>query len=76
VADRDKENNYYRSGDPENAMFVVVNISADGEEISANMVAPVVIDTANKRGQQLVLLDSPFSLRHDLVVQEEERKEA
>jgi len=67
---------YYRADDEQSALFSVVKISDDGEEITANLVAPVVIDLRKQAGFQLVLLDSPYSVRHSLVADQEERKEA
>lgn len=66
VSSRSGIEEYYRINDPENAIFVVMKISEDGEEISANLVAPVVIDNRNKSGQQVVLIDSPYNVRQSL----------
>jgi flagellar assembly factor FliW len=72
VSQWDKEEEHFQADNPDFSLFVVINISADGEEITANMVAPVIINLSKKRGLQLVLLDSPYSVKHNLVISEEE----
>lgn len=76
VSSRQGVGEYYDAEDNQSALFAVVKISNDGEDITANLVAPVTVNLNQKIGFQLVLLESPYSVRHSLTAQQDERKEA
>lgn len=47
--------------------FVIVNISrSQAGEITANLLAPIVINVRNKLAKQIVLYQSPYSHRHPI----------
>lgn len=48
-------------------MFVVCTVKKDGSDVTANMQAPVIINHKTMIGRQIILLDSPYSLRHSLL---------
>jgi len=54
--------------DQENlAVFVVVNTSGGGpEKITANLMAPLLINTSRLEGYQMIVQDSPYSHRHPI----------
>jgi flagellar assembly factor FliW len=58
------------------AIMFVINISEDSSVITANMAAPVILHHGNMEGFQTILIDSPYSVRYDLMQEEEKRKEA
>lgn len=74
VAERDPEQTYLERID-ECDLLVVCNVSDDGSDVTANLVAPVIINNDKRVGYQLVLLDSPYDVRHSLI-QASEGKEA
>lgn len=49
--------------DVEPVMYCTLSVSADGS-ISANLLGPLVVNPATRRGLQLVLTDSTYSTRH------------
>jgi flagellar assembly factor FliW len=48
-------------------LLVVCTISADRTDVTCNLQAPAVINHKAMRGKQIILLDSPYSIRHSLV---------
>jgi flagellar assembly factor FliW len=48
-------------------VLVLVSIPADVQNMSANLVAPVVINTKSRRAKQVVLYDTPYTTRHYLL---------
>jgi flagellar assembly factor FliW len=49
--------------------WAVVNIGRqDPPEITANLLAPVVVNSQTRVGKQVVLLDTPYTLRHPVPV--------
>jgi flagellar assembly factor FliW len=44
-------------------VYCTLTVAGDGQ-ISANLLGPLVINPAIRRGKQLVLTDSPYSTRH------------
>ena len=49
------------------AMLVIVTVPADGRDMTANLMAPLVVDCRSRRGRQLVLEGGPYSTRHPLL---------
>ncbi len=48
-------------------LYVIVNASEGApEKITANLIAPLVINTRKREAAQIVLNDSPYSLRHSI----------
>ena len=59
-----------RLKDPGDAMvLVIVTIGDHGREISANLAAPIVINSRELVGMQVILQDSPYPIEHPLVEQ-------
>jgi flagellar assembly factor FliW len=53
---------------PRNAMVrCLLTLSASVEEITANLLAPLVLNRATRVGRQIVLSDSEFSMRFPIV---------
>lgn len=57
------------------ALFAVCKVNEEDGEISANLVAPVVINYNKMEGNQVILMDSPYDVRHS-ISPVSERKEA
>ncbi len=56
---------------PDNSVqaWAVVNIGRQAPpEITANLLAPLVINTRTRLGKQVVLFDSPYAIRHPVPV--------
>lgn len=45
-------------------LVVTVRKTDDGAQLSVNLRAPVVVDTAGRRGRQVVLSNSAYTVRH------------
>jgi flagellar assembly factor FliW len=48
------------------SVFVVATIPENSSEATINLMAPVLINEKNRRGRQVILLDSQYSVRHPL----------
>jgi len=48
------------------AVLAIMTMGADGREMTANLMAPLVIDLRSRRGTQLVLDTGRFAPRHPL----------
>lgn len=58
--------------DPSDIMvFCIVVIPEDMAKMTANLKGPVIINTRLRRGKQVLLENSPYSIRHSLVKQPE-----
>ncbi|MDX9870884.1 MAG: flagellar assembly protein FliW [Clostridia bacterium] len=55
----------------EAAVYVILTVRQGGQEITANLVAPLVINTAKKMGRQVILFNSPYSARFPLMARQE-----
>lgn len=47
--------------------YVVVTFADRPEDISANLQGPIIINTANNKAKQLVLVNSQYRVRHSLI---------
>jgi flagellar assembly factor FliW len=47
--------------------YVILTFHHEGERVTANLRAPVLINPASRVGRQVTLSDSTHSLRHELV---------
>lgn len=48
-------------------LYVIVNASEGApEKITANLIGPLVINTRKREAVQMVICDSPYSLRHSI----------
>jgi flagellar assembly factor FliW len=47
--------------------YVVVTFSDKPEEVSANLQGPILINTANNKAKQLVLVNSEYRVKHSLL---------
>lgn len=47
-------------------LYSILTIPANVQEMSANLKAPVVINSAKKVGKQIVLADSKLSVKHEM----------
>jgi flagellar assembly factor FliW len=53
--------------DPEEALvFALVTIGPAGKEVTANLVAPVVVGTRTRRAKQVILQDERYTTKHPL----------
>lgn len=48
------------------AVLVVVTVRSDPLQATANLAAPILVNTARRLGRQKVLADSTYSVRHPL----------
>ena len=50
-------------------VYVVINISSrkENKEITANLIGPIVINTKNRQGVQVVLSDTTYSHKHNVL---------
>jgi flagellar assembly factor FliW len=53
---------------------VIISISHDPFRMTANLQGPLVINTANRMGKQIVLVDSSYTTRHTVPVRKESRQ--
>ena len=53
---------------------VLISISRDPFQMSANLQGPLVINTGNHKGKQLVLMDTSYNTRHTIPVRKEALK--
>src|SRR5690606_3404955 len=47
-------------------LYSILTIPANVQEMSANLKAPIVINSAKKVGKQIVLADSKLSVKHEM----------
>lgn len=48
------------------AVYVIATVPQDPKKITVNLLAPLVINTQNRSGAQIVQTDSPYAIRHNL----------
>ena len=48
-------------------IYAVATIPADPREATVNLMAPIVINEKDRRGRQVILHDSKYSVRHPLL---------
>jgi len=53
------------------SVFVIVSIGEGGRRITANLKGPVVLNTRNRLGKQVVVYSPSFSVRQGVLVAEE-----
>ena len=53
---------------PDIALRVVVTVNGENQDLTANLRAPILINTATQQGLQLPLLGTNFSVNHPLIV--------
>lgn len=51
---------------------VLISINRDPFRMTANLQGPLVINTANHKGKQLVLVDTNYNTRHAIPIKKEE----
>lgn len=51
------------TAEEEAAVYVVLSIREGGKEVTANLAAPLVINTKKQLGRQVILLNSPYNSR-------------
>lgn len=61
-----------RAGDV--AVFVILNCT--GDQVTANLRAPVIVNVGNRRGLQLIIDDPSVPLRHPIGGAAEEKQDA
>ncbi len=49
------------------AIYAILTFHPEGEEVTANLRAPILINPAARIGRQMTLVDSTYSLRHPLL---------
>jgi flagellar assembly factor FliW len=72
LSESDKDVLDYQAEDPV-SVFVIVSIADGGRKITANLKGPVVLNTRNRLGKQVVVYSSLYSVRQGLLSREEER---
>jgi len=50
-------------------IFAIVVVPEDPQKMTANLLGPVVINTKEKIGKQVILLDGGYSVKHTIVKQ-------
>jgi flagellar assembly factor FliW len=58
----------YDPGLPPGDRWVIITLRQQPDVSTANLLAPVLVDTTARSGQQIVLHESGFSLRHPIQV--------
>jgi len=53
----------------EAVVYVILTFRQDGQEITDNLVAPLVINTVTRTGRQVILHNSPYNSRFPLITQ-------
>ena len=53
--------------DQDISVYVIVLVSKDARSITANLFAPIIINNTEKKGKQLVLEGSDYSMQYDLL---------
>lgn len=48
-------------------VFAIVTVPGDGSPATANLMGPLIINKANRRGMQAVLTDSRWKVKHDIM---------
>ncbi|MCX6345967.1 MAG: flagellar assembly protein FliW [Armatimonadetes bacterium] len=66
ISDADAEKLNLKDEADANA-FVIVTIPGSGQEITANLAAPLIINTKEMTAMQVILPDSQYPVRHPLV---------
>ena len=56
------------------AVLAIVTVPADPREMTANLMAPLVVDCASRRGRQVVLDGERYSTRHLVLPQDATRQ--
>ena len=51
----------------EASVYVVATIPANPENATVNLMAPIVVNEKGRRGKQVIMLDSPYSVRHPML---------
>ena len=58
------------------AVLCIVTVGDGGASVTANLLGPIVINPANMRACQIVLLDSRYSIHYDLLAAAPQKKAA
>lgn len=62
---------------PEEAsVYVILTLRQGGKVITANLVAPLIINTQKKVGRQSILFNSPYNSRYPLYTQPQAQSQA
>jgi len=72
LSESDKDALDHQTGD-QISTFVIVSIADGGRKITANLKGPVVLNTRNRLGKQVVVYSSSFSVRQHLLAPEEDQ---
>lgn len=72
LSESDKDTLDYQAADPV-SIFVIVSIADGGRKITANLKGPVVLNTRNRLGKQVVVYSPSYSVRQGLLTLEEDR---
>ncbi|MHB9035444.1 MAG: flagellar assembly protein FliW [Armatimonadota bacterium] len=66
ISDADVEKLQLES-DQDAFIFAIVTVGESGQEVTANLAAPIVINSKTMTGMQVILQDSHYAVRHPLV---------
>jgi len=50
-------------------VFAIVTVPGDGGAATANLMGPLIINKANRRGMQAVLADARWKVKHDIMAE-------
>jgi len=55
---------------PDDALvFAIVTVPAEAGTVTANLMGPVIVNRANRKGMQAVLTDPRWQVKHDIVAE-------
>ncbi len=57
-------------------LYNIVVMPEDIKEMTVNLKAPVIINTVNKRGKQVVVLNDAYGVKHNIFEEIEKRKKS
>lgn len=66
ITDADAEKLHLTS-ENDASVFVVVTVAMGGQRITANLAAPVIINTKEMLGSQVILQDNRYPIQHPLI---------
>lgn len=55
------------------AVLLIVRIQSESRRITANLLAPLVINPENRKGKQVILLGSGYEIQHELASNKQDK---
>ena len=66
ISDADAEKLHLTS-ENDASVFVVITVAKGGQEITADLAAPVIVNTKEMLGLQVILQDNRYPIKHPLI---------